>query len=290
MSSELAGSPSSADEYVGMLVVDVRHFSKHNNAQQRIIVERLPEILRKVTERTDLASLWEQHQFRAFRGDGYVVGFARDLVGLVVDRFFDALQGELRRQSGQFRAVGVELRVRTSLHLGPVASFDSLLADSPSGRVMVDANRMVDAAAVRALLDNSDPEATFVASVLSRSVMEDVVEAGATARRPSEFVEAPLDVTAKEYSGRGYLRVPAPSGDLLRHGLLGRQPEKPPVDEDRVEARSEGVENRVSNHVSGPASDVVQARDVRGGIHQNSARDITKNIEVTGNNNTTAGG
>jgi hypothetical protein len=290
VSSELAGSTRSADEYVGMLVVDVCRFSKHNNAQQQTIVEMLPEILRMVTERTDLASLWEQHQFRAFRGDGYIVGFARELVGLVVDRFFDALQGELRRRSGEFRAAGVELRVRTSLHLGPVASFDSLLTDSPSGRVMVDANRMVDAAAVRALLDNSDPEVTFVASVLSHSVMENVVEAGATTRRASEFVEAPLDVTAKEYSGRGYVRVPAPSGDLLRYGLLCRQPEKISVDEDPVEARSEGVESHVANHVSGSAHNAIQTGDVRGGIHYDSARDNAKNIAVTGHNNITAGG
>ncbi|MFC5289841.1 hypothetical protein ACFPM7_22535 [Actinokineospora guangxiensis] len=288
MTSELAGATRSIDEYVGILAVDVRHFSQHNDAGQELIVDRLPEILQQVADRTGLDALWGQHRFKAFRGDGYVVGFDRHLICLVVDRFFDALQGELRRRSGEFRAAGVEFRVRTSLHLGPVTSFDALLMDSPPGRVLIETNRMVDAGAVRALLDNSDPDVTFVASVLSSSVMEDVIVAGATTRRPSEFVEAPLGVAAKEYSGRGYLRVPAPSGDLLRYGLLHGQPEVP-VEDAPEAARVETVGDQIVNHVGESAHDVVQARDIGGGTHHDVARDKTKSIEVVGHGNVTAG-
>ncbi|MEU4744245.1 hypothetical protein AB0G02_27800 [Actinosynnema sp. NPDC023658] len=271
-----------------MLVVDVRHFSKHNSAEQQVIAEQLPEILQRVADRTNLTSLWERGEFKAFRGDGYVIGFDPNLISAVVDGFFDALQSELRLRAAEFRAAGIELRVRASLHLGPLTSFNRLLADSPSGRPVVEANRMVDAEAVRALLDNSDPEVTFVALVLSHSVMEHVVEAGSTTRRRSEFVEAPLDVTAKEYSGKGYLRVPVPSGDLLRYGLLHGQPEAPP-DDDRAVKRPEAPGHHVSNHMGGTAHNLVQAGSVRGGIHSHLTRNTDKGIEVTGNGNVTAG-
>lgn len=274
-------------EYTGILAVDVRSFSKHNNAQQKTIVELLPDVIKQATSRVGIAELWDEHVFRAFRGDGYLIGFHPDLASAVVDRFFDSLQNELRRRSGEFRAAEIELRLRTSVHLGPVQSFNALIEDSPSGKFMVDTGRMVDAEPVRALLDHSDPNVTFVASVLSRAVMEQVVEAGLTTRQPSEFVEAPLQVEAKEYSGTGYLRVPAPSGELLSLGLLRTQPE--PESESTTAQRSD-LGAPTSNTFSGSAENAMQAGTVHGGVHNNSTRDVSGGIAVSGSGSVNVGG
>lgn len=287
MSQEFSDVDRPLSERIGILAVDVRRFSKHNDVQQRTIVDLLPDILQQAAERAGLTALWGDNVFRAFRGDGYLLGMSPNLVSAVVDRFFDSLQNELRRRSTGLRSSGVELRVRTSLHLGSVESFDALLTDSPTGRIMVDVNRMVEAPPVRALLDNSDPKVTFVASVLSRTVMEDVVEAGRTARQPSEFIEAPLHVEAKDYSGKGYLRVPALSGDLLRFGLLWGQPE-PAVDEGKSAPHQPAAQ--VSNAMSGHAGNATLARDVQGGISHGLVRDMVSGVSVTGNGNVTAGG
>ncbi|MER7015464.1 hypothetical protein ABT324_28865 [Saccharopolyspora sp. NPDC000359] len=272
-------------EHIGILAVDVHGFSKHNTTQQQTIVQTLPDVLQQAAIRTGLRNDWDD-RFRAHRGDGYLMSVRQDLVAVVVDRFFDALQAELRRRAPQLRVEGITLRLRASLHLGLVGSFDALLTDSPTGRIMVDTNRMVDAKSVKALLDRSDPAVTHVASVISKSVMDEVVAAGHTSRQPSEFVQAPLEVDAKEYSGVGYLRVPAPSAELLRAGLLVGQPEPETGARPEDETAPLG-DAHVQNSVRGHAENVAQA-GVMGDVTDRSVRG-NSGIVVSGNNNTTAG-
>lgn len=252
-------------DYTGILAVDVHGFGQHKtDRQQQTIVKVLAEVMQQAAIRTGLRDPWEG-RFRAFRGDGYLMGIPPELVAVVVDGFFDALQAELRRRAPQLRSDEITLRLRASLHLGAVQAFDALLQDSPTGKVMIDTNRMVDAEPVKALLDHSDPTVTHVAVVLSESVIKDVVDRGLTIRKTSEFVRAPLQVEAKDYSGVGYLRVPVPSGDLLSSGLLVGQPE--PQDEATTEAGSP----RVQNSFSGRADNVVQTQHMRD-LTANSAR------------------
>jgi len=198
-----------------------------------------------------------------------------------VDRYFDSLQAELRRRAPELRAAEIELRLRASLHLGPVRSFNKLVADSPSGRIMVESGRMVDAKPVRALLDHSDPNVTLVATVLSEEVMKNVIEAGRTARQPSEFVAAPLRIEAKDYSGTGYLRVPVPSGDLLRYGLLHGQPEQADEEERDDAKESTSSEGAWGNTFNGNAQKVQQIRDVHGDVNDSS---VYTSIQGNGNN------
>lgn len=286
MNHENSEVDRSIGDLVGILAIDVRKFSRHDDTQQRTIVALLPEILRSAADRARLPGLWDGGQFTAFRGDGYLLGLPVSLVPAAVDRYFDALQAELRTRSRELRADGIELRLRASLHLGPVSSFDAILTDSPTGQIMVQAGRMVDAAPVRALLDHSDPDVTFVAAVVSESVMEHVVRAGLTARRPSEFVESPLQVDAKDYTGVGHLRVPVPSGELLAHGLLRAQSEplEPPSP-----GEPQDPTGSVTNTVTGHANDVVQARDVHGGIDARKQMNTGTSVAVHGNGNVAAG-
>ncbi|GAA4875474.1 hypothetical protein [Saccharopolyspora cebuensis] len=278
MDWELPDNNGALGEYSGILAVDVHGFSKHNDVQQNTIAALLPTVLQQAADRASLDELWNGRRFRAPRGDGYFLGFRPDLAGAVVDRYFDALQSELRRRSGEFRASGVELRLRASLHLGPLQSFDELVTDSPVGGDMVTTSRMVDADAVRALLDRSAPDVTFVASVVSSTVMDAVIAAGLSSRRPTEFVEAPLHVEAKNYTATGYLRVPAPSGELLTAGLLV----------DRPGATAEAQAASVSNRSDGDGETIVQSRDVNGSIRDRST-DVHGRVAVNGRHNVTAG-
>ncbi|EHK85310.1 hypothetical protein SZMC14600_16796 [Saccharomonospora azurea SZMC 14600] len=278
-------------QLTGILAVDVCRFSKHNDIQQEQIATQLPSILHDAAKRAGLSDIMRNTAFDAFRGDGYLIGFDPDRVADVVDRYFDSLQAELRRRSSELRAVGIALRLRASLHLAPLRSFDKLVADSPSARPMVESARMVDAKPVRALLDHSDPGVTLVATVVSEDVMRNVIEAGRTARQPSEFVAAPLRIEAKDYSGTGYLRVPVPSGELLRHGLLRGQPEHG-TDDGAADSEEQPIrrDGAWGNSFSGHAEKVNQARDVSGGINDSSVNAGAGGIAVRGNNNMTAGG
>ncbi|MGK4591678.1 hypothetical protein [Amycolatopsis sp. w19] len=268
--------------YIGVLAVDVRRFSRYNNDQQKAIAAMLPEILQQAAIRASVEHLWEQNEFLAPRGDGYLVGFSPDLLSAVVDKFFDALQVELRLNSPRFRTLGIEVRLRAALDLGPVHAFDASVTDSPAGNVMVNAARLTDTQEVRALLDNSDPAVTFVATAISQSVMKDVVSAGRTVRRPSEFVEAPMRVPEKDYSEVGYLRVPAASGELLRSGLL--------FDESTVDKSPTAVpETDDADTANRSQATRFGAHDVSGGVQLRSVRDVSGGVTVTGDNNVTAG-
>jgi hypothetical protein len=268
-------------QYIGVLAVDVREFSKYNNDQQKTIVALLPEILQQAAMRARVEQLWQQNEFRAPRGDGYLVGFSPDLLSAVVDKFFDALQVELRLNSPRFRGLGIEVRLRAAVDLGPVHAFDADVTDSPTGNVMVNATRLADTREVRALLENSDPVVTFVATAVSQAVMKDVVSAGRTVRRPSEFVKTPLRVPGKGYSEVGYLRVPAPSGELLRSGLLFD--ERTSKESPAAISKTDDTDNR-SQETSFEAG-----RDVSGDVQQRSVRDVSGGVSVTGDNNVTAG-
>ncbi|MFI7680607.1 hypothetical protein [Actinophytocola sp. NPDC049390] len=296
MSQDSADDSVVGDEYVAILAVDVRRFSEHNGDQQKTIVNLLPEILQQAGKRAGLDDWWDRSKFLAFRGDGYLIGIPRVLIGPLVDKFFDALQLELRRRRSELRALDVEIRLRAALDLGPVRSFDAEFADSPSGEVMVNAARMLDADAVRALLERSDPAVTLVAVVLSSSVMEQVVSAGSTVRVRTEFVEVPLSVPTKAYASTGYLRVPAPSGDLLQSGLLVVENDGEPEStlfHDKVATAHQPEESAtaVSNETGDIAGLAVLARDIGGEVRDSSVGEAGANgVTVTGDNNVTAGG
>ena len=272
-------------QYTGILAVDVHGFSRHNDAQQRKIAQGLLDVLQRASDRAGTAQLMVDNVFRAYRGDGYLIGFDPDLVVDVVDNFFDSLQAELRRLLPRLRQDAIELRLRSSLHLGPLQSFDALKTDSPAGTTMVETGRMVDAEPVKALLDYSDPNVTLVAVVLSEDVMKHAVEAGRTGRQPSEFVAAPLRVESKEYSGNGYLRVPVLSGGLLGSGLLHGQPETP-ADETTTQSPAPAA---INSSTAGDSTDkVTQAHTVHGGFRDHSVRADHGAVVTSGSGNVVA--
>ena len=277
----LPENSTTVGRYIGVLAVDVRQFGKYNNDQQKSIAAQLPEILEQAAIRARVEQLWQQNDFLAPRGDGYLVGFSPDLLSAVVDKFFDALQVELRLNSPRFRAAGIEIRLRTAVDLGPVHAFDASVTDSPAGNVMVNAARLADTREVRALLENSDPAVTFVATAVSQSVMKDVVTAGRTVRRPSEFVETTLGVPGKDYSEVGYLRVPAASGELLRSGLL--------FDEGGTEESPASAPAADTDTADGAQENNFKARDVSGDVQQRSVRDVRGGITMAGDNNSFVG-
>ncbi|MBE9375367.1 hypothetical protein IQ251_13015 [Saccharopolyspora sp. HNM0983] len=280
------GHESSPDpgQYSGVLAVDVRGFSKHHDAAQGTIVRTLPEVLNQAAVRANITDFLQENRFRAFRGDGYLIGIEPSSVRAVVDRYFDSLQAELRRRRTELQAVGVQMRMRASLHLGPLQAFDEHLADSPAGTVPVEAMRMIDAPQLRALLDRSDPEVTMVAVAVSDDVMKHVIRGGRTVRRATEFVAAPLRIAEKDFSGTGHLRVPTLSGDLLSSGLLGEADEPDPAEEPGpAETAQHSPTAPVTNFVGGPVTNANQARDIEGGVHMPSVHAETGGTAAMGN-------
>jgi len=212
-------------DIVAIMVVDTKGFSQHNDIQQDELTVLIPEVLEEACRRCGLEDLWEGRRFPDSTGDGYIIGFSPSFLPRVIDRYFDALQDELAMKLPRLKARDMRLRMRLSLDLGPARLLGDERVGSPVGNAMIATHRLVDAEPLRRLLDDSDPEVTLLAVALSQRVMEDVVAAGHTRRRvASEFVEAPVEMAKKGFAATAYLHVPAISGRLLRHGLLGARP------------------------------------------------------------------
>jgi hypothetical protein len=106
--------------------------------------------------------------------------------------------------------------MRVSVTVGPVTDSGLGLVSDGAGTTRVELHRLLDSEPVRDLLKRSG-EATRVAAIVSSRAFEDAVVGGFTDEDPDLYVEAP--VTVKKYQGLAYLRVPLPSGDLLRSGF-----------------------------------------------------------------------
>ncbi|MEV4052411.1 hypothetical protein AB0J55_14610 [Amycolatopsis sp. NPDC049688] len=205
--------------YRALLVVDTKGFGSNPDTTQAAVSAAIPDVLAQAFERAGLREVWDTALFPHGTGDGYGLGFDPRFLPAVVSRFFDELQDVLAERDARLRAAArsVRLRMRASLNVGPVLEPAAGTTSAAAiGSAVITTHRLLDAAPVRAVLERSDPDQTFLAVALSQRVFEDVL-ASEYATLPATKV-VPADVAIKEYRGTVYLYVPNPSGDLLRHG------------------------------------------------------------------------
>jgi hypothetical protein len=200
--------------YRAVLAVDVKDFGSVRAADHHRLTEMIPAVLERAFHRAGYGALWAERRFPAGRGDGYVVGFRPEVTAILVGPVVDGLQDEL---AALRRWWGVGVRMRVGIGVGPLTDSDRFRLGDGSGAAIVEAHRLLDSEPARRALEDSDPEVTFVAVMVSRRVFEDVVVAGYTTKAASEFRGVPVRV--KNYREIGFLHVPKPSGRLLATGL-----------------------------------------------------------------------
>lgn len=271
-------------QYRAVVVVDMQDYSSQPGAAQRDLTEVIPELIERAFTSSGHAGVWEGRRFPDTTGDGYAVGFRPEVLPVLVGPFLDALQNELvyydkilRRHDRTSR-----MRWRVAITVGPLHESDSPGIGDGCGDSRVEAHRLVDANEVRKLLDNSDPDVTFVAAIISARVHEDVVVGGYATKKPSDYVRT--SVSVKTYQGDAYLYVPKPSGELLSKGFDGPdapQSEEPPRQHDHDSGHA--VRNDLSGTVTG--GNVVQA----GSIDQVHNQDRSTRFHISGDGHTVAG-
>ncbi|QKV79605.1 hypothetical protein [Amycolatopsis sp. Hca4] len=222
--------PTELPPYRALLAVDIRDFSGVLAKDHAPVTDAIPTILRSAFQRCGQGDAWREQRFGFSTGDGYAVGLPSAVLPFLLNPFLPALQEELVYRS-DVGADPVPLRMRVSVHIGPVTDSGTNLLSEGSGTARIEAHRLLDAAPVRELLNRSGPM-TRVAAIVSEQVYRDAVLSGYAADAPEHYVPVPVEV--KKHRGTGYLRVPAPSGHLLRDGFLprvagptGTDPEQP---------------------------------------------------------------
>jgi hypothetical protein len=203
--------------YRAVLVVDAKSFSDVPGALQPDLNVEIQQALERAFVRAGLASAWDDRRFANHTGDGYIVGLTPEKLPHVIDPLLRDLQAVLRERDHQRRAWEPRLRLRVSIHVGPLP--DRGLSNDGVGRAMNDTHRLLDSDQVREVLLRTSEDVTFVAAILSRRAYEDAVEGGYTGLHASQFAE--VTATAKRFSEVAYLHVPEPSGALLRSGIGG---------------------------------------------------------------------
>lgn len=249
---------NSLPPYCAVLVVDTEGFGSNSDGAQELLGKKIPEVLAAAFERARLSHVWQARLFQQDTGDGMGIGFDPTHLPAVVTRFFDALQDVLAEVDIQLRAHSrrVRLRMRASLHVGPVRESDPRSGSATArGSTVITAHRLVDTPAVREALKRSDPEQTFLSVAVSQQVYEAAVVGGYTTLPSSKFV--PTNVRIKEYAGTVYHYVPNLSGDLLRYGSAIHQQHKPD-DTKYVQAQA----SVTTNIMAGTAHNVLQAGNV----------------------------
>lgn len=252
--------------YRALLVVDTKGFGGNSDATQAMMSAAIPDVLSQAFDRAGLRDIWDTALFPHGTGDGYGLGFDPRFLPAVVTRFFDELQAVLAERDARLRSAArsVRLRMRASLNVGPILEpAPGTTSAAAIGSAVITTHRLLDAAPVRAVLDRSDPDETFLAVALSQRVFEDVLASG-YAKLPTTKV-VPADVRIKEYRGTIYLYIPNPSGDLLRHGAGGDYAEELAVAKAKTAPPPPGsTTNTITGTVNGTAFQIGQ---VHGDLH-----------------------
>lgn len=240
-----------------MLEVDVKDFSGRKAVDYPKIAEAIPRILEAAFERCGLTWLWEQQQARETSGDGYAAVFPTAFLPHLLNPFLGALQDELDYRE-QVDAKPAGLRMRVSVTIGPIT--DAGPNATGTGAARVELNRLLNCDPVRDLLSRSGP-LTKVAAAVSARAYEDAVLSGYSGEDEDDYVAIPVAV--KRYQDTAYLRVPRPSGDLLKNGFAPA-----PADPAGTAAPAVRGEGQVFNNtVSGSTLDtLIQAGTISGGV------------------------
>ncbi|WP_433227622.1 hypothetical protein [Actinomadura formosensis] len=214
------------EEFRAVLVVDAEKFSAHRDADLTDVHLEIRRVLAAACAAGGLGDTWENVRFMESTGDGVLAVLPHKAVPALIDPFPRCLQDALAESAPRLRARGLRLRLRVALHVGLV---DDERPDAPGiSTAVIDACRLLDSRPLRDALEQSDPEVTFAALLLSSELFTAYVAGGRSGLRESQFTEVKVQV--KSYDKPAYLYVPVPSGKGRGDGagMVAKDGEGPP--------------------------------------------------------------
>lgn len=270
--------------YRSMLVVDMKDYSGTLSRHHGHLNTMIPEILHSAFARSALESVWAEGSFSDSTGDGYAIGFPAQRLPFLLNPFLGALQEELADRSRTLTAAGFPaIRMRVSVSIGPVTDSGANGISDGAGAARVELHRLLDSKPVRALLTHS-AEVTRVAAIVSARAYEDAVAGGYSDEDPGLYV--PVSAEVKTYQGQAYLRVPVPSGDLLKRGFGTEAPQAaddraaPPAAAERAQATNQANDHSQNRRggigaISGTVHSIVT--DPAGPVHTGNGHQYLNN-------------
>jgi hypothetical protein len=217
MNTEPTMTDEPAEQYLTVVSLDIERFSRFTDPEKTEIASLFRNAVHRAFDRADLLHVYMKPRFLQNTGDGQLAGYPQEELGPIVDRIPSILQGELRELH---RSKKLCVRMRMGVSVGPVDNIKDKRVDVSPGQIVIDACRIADADATRRLLEQSDPNATYLAMAVTPTVLETTVMRKPLWLTAGEFAEVDITIEKKKYRTTAYLHVPSPSGELLRSGLV----------------------------------------------------------------------
>lgn len=208
--------------YRAILAVDAKGFTAEPGSTHEAISKKLLDIVGDALTGAGLRAEWDSPAFLGPTGDGFAVGLPTRVLPYLVNPFPRLIQERLAEHNRHARP---HLRLRVSLHVGPLPADPENPYWTGNGDARNDTHRLLDSAPVKAVLAAASPHVTFVACIFSDRVFEDVIAAGYAGLQPDHCVPVTATVDGKAFTRQAWLYLPEVSGNLL--GVLSAAPPPP---------------------------------------------------------------
>ena len=222
-------------DYHAFIAADIKDFTGNTDIDNRMLARRLPQVLDAAFARSGLD--FSYLDFAGQAGDSYFAGIDYHKLPHLIHPLLDHLQDVLAELDTEIGGRGPRMRLRVSIHIGPLPGDDDPAGPAAIGKAMNDLHRLLDADSARDALQQTDPEATFVAAVISQRAYEDAIQTGACALAGGRL--APVSVRVKQFTGAAWLYVPKPSGQALHRAFMCRDPDPRAVRSGAVQAATD---------------------------------------------------
>lgn len=209
--SERSSSP--LPPYRGLMAVDTVRFTRNPSSRQPGLSATVQDALASAFDRCGHRGIWEQRRFPQPTGDGYLLGVLPEALPFLVHPFLDALHEVLHEIDESLRAKDrkLRLRLRVSINVGPVPDSGEDRTDrigDPTNTTF----RLLDSVALRDVLEQSNPDVTLLAAIISQRVFDDVIRAEyAPSVHPDRLVPVTAEVPGKDFAEPAWIYVPRPS-------------------------------------------------------------------------------
>jgi hypothetical protein len=264
MPMTLTGTRVSRDlaDYHAVIAADIKDFTSNTDTGNWSLASRLPRVLEEAFARSGLD--FSRLEFPGQAGDGFAAGLDYRQLPHLIHPLLDRLQDILAESDAELRAQdrGLRMRLRASIHIGPLPGEGDPDGPAGIGRVMNDLHRLLDAAPVREALRHTDADTTFVAAIISQRAYEDAIQSGACALPASRLI--PIHAQVKQFSGHAWLYVPQLSGPALHRaftdGITEPNADAPPAEP--VMAHPGSTTGLVTTDAVGPKFNIGNAGQV----------------------------
>lgn len=202
--------------YRAVLAVDAKDFTKLPSSTHQDTSIAIKKVVGDALRDAGLEAEWSSPDFFGDTGDGFAVGLPTRILPFLIDPFPAMLQQRLAQRRSQ-RPGEVPLRLRVSVHVGPLPADSASPSSTGNGAARNDTHRLLDADVVKEALRDASPEITLVAMIISDRVFEEVVRGRYAGLHPDHFVPVTARVAGKAFDQPAWLHLPAQPGRLL-HG------------------------------------------------------------------------